>query len=100
MWTAVLAGAAGCYLFKLAGLSIPDRVLAGDRIRQLAALLPVALLTALIVVQALTSGPRLVLDPRAAGLLAAAVAVLLRAPFLLVVAVAAATAAILRAVLG
>jgi branched-subunit amino acid transport protein len=97
MWTAVLLGAAGCYLFKLAGLSIPDRVLAGERIRQLAALLPVALLTALIVIQTFTSGPRLVLDPRAAGLLAAGVAVLLRAPFLLVVAVGAATAAVLRA---
>ena len=98
MWTAVLLGAAGCYLCKLAGLSVPARVLAGERVRLLAALLPIALLTALIVVQALTTGHRLVLDPRAAGLAAAAGAVLLRAPFLVVVAAAVLTAALLRAV--
>jgi branched-subunit amino acid transport protein len=97
MWAAVLLGAAGCYLCKVAGLSVPDRVLAGERVRRLATLLPIALLTALIVVQALTAGHRIVLDARAAGLAAAAVAVLLRAPFLVVVAVAAGTAALLRA---
>jgi branched-subunit amino acid transport protein len=97
IWWAVLAGAAGCYLFKLAGLSVPERALSGPRVRALAALLPVALLSALIAVQVFTEGHRLTLDARAAGLLAALVALLLRAPFLAVVAIAAATTALLRA---
>jgi hypothetical protein len=59
-------------------------------------LLPVALLAALVVVQAFATGRHLELDARAAGLAVAAVAVLLRAPFLLVVVAAAVTAALVR----
>jgi uncharacterized membrane protein len=87
-----MVAAVGCYALKLAGLSVPQRVLDGVRVRRVAALLPVALLAALIATQTFTGG----VDARAAGLAAAAVAVVLRAPFLVVVAVAAATAAMLR----
>jgi hypothetical protein len=96
MWAAVLAGALGCYLLKLAGLSVPARILANPVVQRVAMALPIALLSALIVIQTFTSGQRLVLDARAAGLAAAAVAVLLRAPFLVVVGVAAVTAAVIR----
>ncbi|MFN2524411.1 MAG: AzlD domain-containing protein, partial [Mycobacteriales bacterium] len=91
-WHAVLLGSAGCFALKVLGWSVPPRVLANERVRRTAVLLPVALLGALVVVQAFASGRHLVLDARAAGLAVAAVAVLLRAPFLLVVALAAATA--------
>jgi predicted branched-subunit amino acid permease len=57
-----------------------------------ALLLPVALLAALIATQTFSEG----VDARAAGLGAAVVALLLRAPFLVVVASAAATTALLR----
>ncbi|HET6826668.1 MAG TPA: AzlD domain-containing protein, partial [Amnibacterium sp.] len=43
-----------------------------------------------------SSGQQLVLDARAAGLVVAAGALLLRAPFIVVVALAAVTAALLR----
>jgi len=56
----------------------------------------VALLTALIGVQVFASGSQLVVDARLAGLAAATVALLLRAPFIVVVFVAAATAAVVR----
>jgi hypothetical protein len=56
MWTAILVGAAGCYLLKLAGLSVPRRVLENPRVRRVAALLPIALLTALIVIQTFSTG--------------------------------------------
>lgn len=95
-WAAVLAGALGCYLLKLTGLSVPAKILAKPAVGRVAAALPVALLTALIVVQTVTTGHRLVLDARAAGLAVAALAVLLRAPFLIVVAAAALTAALVR----
>ena len=60
-------------------------------------LLAPALLAALVATQAFASGDELVLDERAAGVLAAGVAILLRAPLLVVVLAAAATAAGLRA---
>ena len=61
-------------------------------------LLAPALLAALVATQAFAADEELVIDERAAGLLAAGVAILLRAPLLVVVLVGAATAAVLRAV--
>ncbi|HEX6582129.1 MAG TPA: AzlD domain-containing protein [Thermoleophilaceae bacterium] len=61
-------------------------------------LLAPALLAALVATQAFASDEALVLDERGAGLLAGGVAILLRAPLLVVVLLAAATAAGLRAV--
>jgi hypothetical protein len=97
MWAAVLLGALGCYACKVAGLSVPQRVLDDARVQRVAALLPLTLLAALTAVQAFGSGRSLQVDARAGGLVFAAVAVLLRAPFLVVVFGAAATAAVLRA---
>jgi uncharacterized membrane protein len=97
-WTTVLAASAGCYLIKLTGLSVPQRLLESPRVQRVAGLLPIALLSALILIQAVTSGHRLVLDARAAGVVVALAAVALRAPFLVVVALAALTAALLRLV--
>jgi branched-subunit amino acid transport protein len=65
---------------------------------RLIVLLPAALLSALVVVQTFADGKALVLDARAAGLAAALVAVALRASVLIVLLVAAVTAAGLRAV--
>jgi branched-subunit amino acid transport protein len=97
-WIAVLATSGGCYLLKLAGLTVPQRVLSGPRVRRFAELVPVALLAALSAVQTATSGHSVDLDPaRLSGMAAAVAALLLRAPFLVVIVVAAATAAALRA---
>jgi branched-subunit amino acid transport protein len=96
VWAAVLAASAGCFALKLLGWAVPARVLEHERVRRTVVLVPVALLAALVVVQAFGRGHSLQLDARAGGLAAAAVAILLRAPFLAVVVVAAATAAVLR----
>jgi branched-subunit amino acid transport protein len=96
IWAVVLVASASCYLIKLAGLSLPGRFLENARVQRTVALLPVALLAALITTQTFGSGQRVVLDVRAAALAVAVVAVILRAPFLVVVAAAAATAALLR----
>jgi uncharacterized membrane protein len=95
-WIAIGVTALGCYLLKLAGLTVPSAWLERPWIRRVADLLPVALLAALVAVQAFGSGRSLVLDARAAGLAVGAIAVLLRAPFLVVVISAAGTAALLR----
>jgi branched-subunit amino acid transport protein len=97
-WVAVLATAAGCYALKLAGLTVPQRILADPRVRRFAELVPVALLAALSAVQTVTNGQAFDLDPaRLAGLGAAVAALMLRAPFLVVILAAAAAAALLRA---
>jgi branched-subunit amino acid transport protein len=97
IWAAVLATSVGCYLLKLAGLSVPERVLSSPRVRTAAILLPIALLAALAAVQVFGHGQALAVDARAAGLAFAVVALVLRAPFLVVVVGAAAVAAALRA---
>jgi branched-subunit amino acid transport protein len=97
-WIVVLGASAGTLVIKglapalLGGRALPARI-AGAM-----ALLGPAVLAALIVTNTFATGRDLVLDPRAAGLGAALVAVLLRAPVLVVIVVAAATAALLRAV--
>ena len=96
LWAGLLTASAACYLLKLAGVSLPQRWLENPRLQQTVPLLPVALLAALVATQTFSSGHHLVLDVRAAALGVALIAVLLRAPFLVVVVAGAATAALLR----
>jgi branched-subunit amino acid transport protein len=97
VWLAVAATGIGCYALKLAGLVMPQRVLDNPRVRRFTELVPVALLTALVAVQSLANGQALDADgPRLAGLGAAVLALLLRAPFLVVLITAATTTAALR----
>ena len=96
-WTAVLIVGAATIAIKAAG-----PVLAGERqlpagLSRVLHLLAPALLAALVATQAFATEESLVLDERGAGLLAGGVAVLLKAPLLVVILVAAATAAGLRA---
>lgn len=95
-WTAILVTAAGCYLLKLAGLCVPDRVLDRPFVRRAADLLPVALLGALVAVQTFSVVQSLRVDARLAGVAVGVLALLARAPFLVVVASSAITAALLR----
>lgn len=96
-WTPVLVAAVGCALLKQAGWSLPRHWLERERLQRAAALMPVALLAALVAVQAFADDRSLVLDARAAGLVVAAGLLAVRAPFLVVIGGAAVTAALLRA---
>ncbi|MEU3165005.1 AzlD domain-containing protein [Streptosporangium sp. NPDC006930] len=101
IWWAVVITCVACYALKLAGLSAPRRVLDHPGVQRFATLVPVALLAALIAVQTFGEGQALHLDwPRTAGMCAAVVALLLRAPFLVVLAAAALVTAALRHVLS
>ncbi|MEU4170290.1 AzlD domain-containing protein [Streptomyces sp. NPDC026665] len=100
IWIAIGVTAVGCYAVKLIGLLIPAGVLERPLVQRLAALLPVALLAALTAQQTFADGRVLVLDAKAAGLAAAAVALILRAPFLVVVAAAVVVTAGVRALTG
>ncbi|WP_148574468.1 AzlD domain-containing protein [Nocardioides caldifontis] len=96
MWTAVIVSGIGCYLLKIAGMSVPPKILQNPLVERVADLLPVALLSALIAVQVFASGHELVVDARLVGLGVAVGALLLRAPFLVVVIAAAGAAALTR----
>ncbi|TMC51863.1 MAG: AzlD domain-containing protein [Chloroflexi bacterium] len=96
IWAGVLVASVSCYALKLAGLSLPQRWLQDPRVQSTVPLIPIALLASLVATQTFSTGHHLVLDVRAAALGVAVIAVVLRAPFLIVVVVAAATAALLR----
>ena len=97
LWILVIATVVGCYLLKLAGYLVPARVLEHGPTRRAVELLPVALLAALVVVEAIANGRHYDLDgPRLAGLAVGAIAVWRKAPFLVIVVAAAVTAALLR----
>ena len=96
IWVAVGITGVGCYLLKLAGLSVPPRVLERPLVERVADYIPVALLAALIAVQVFGRGHSLAIDARAFGLGVAVVLLLLRAPFLVVVFGAALAAALVR----
>lgn len=99
--TLMLIGlAAGTYALKAAA-----PVLLGERalpvwLDRLAELFPAALLAALVAVSAFSTDTSLTVDARAAGLVAAVVALWRKAPFVVVVLAASATTALVRALAG
>jgi branched-subunit amino acid transport protein len=100
LWAAVVAASVGCYLLKLAGLSVPAAWVEQPWVARTVDFVPAALLAALVAVQAVTSGHDLVLDGRLVGLAAAAVALALRAPFIVVLVVAGAAGALVHVLTG
>lgn len=96
LWTAVLAASVLCLALKAVGYLLPQSWLDAPRPARIADLLTVALLSALVVVQALGAGTAIVVDARVPAVIVAAVLLWVRAPFLVVVAGAAVTAALLR----
>lgn len=88
----------GTYALKSAGpLLIGGRVLPAWMSR-LADLAPAALLAALVATSTFVTNGELRLDARAAGLVAAAIALRLKAPFIVMVVIAAAVTAFLRTI--
>ena len=97
LWVALLVAAVGGYLVKLAGMSLPDSVLNHPRVQRVAALLPLAMLAALVAVELFDGGGRYAVDWRTlAGVAAAVVALLLKRGFLVVFLTAIVVTAALR----
>jgi uncharacterized membrane protein len=97
VWLTVAAVGAGTMASKAAGPVLLGGRPLPPRIARVVELLAPALLSALVVSQAVGGDRELVFDARLLGLGAAAIALRLRAPLLLVVVVAAAVAALARA---
>jgi branched-subunit amino acid transport protein len=97
-WAAVLAVGAGTVVLKAVGpVGVSGRRLP-PRIAELLEVVAPAILAALVVTEAFASGRSLVLDARLAGVAAGIAAVVLRAPFWLVVVVGAVATALARLV--
>ncbi|HVL84793.1 MAG TPA: AzlD domain-containing protein [Pseudonocardia sp.] len=96
-WPTVLVLAAGTYLLRLAGLLLRDRIRLSDAVQRRLDLAATALLVALVAVAALTEGGGFAGWARPAGVAVGAIAAWRRVPFVLVVVLAAGTAAGLRA---
>lgn len=97
-WVTLLVIAGGAFGFKAAGMFGFGRYMTSPRAVALGSLLPPALLAALVATQTFSTENDLVLDARAVGVGAGAVAVWRGAPFWLVVVIAAVVTAAVRAV--
>ena len=97
-WTLIFLLAGGAYFFKVLGL-----VVIGDRpippvLDRCLALIPAALIAALVVKDTFSVGRHLQIDARTAGVAAAAIATWRRVPLILVIVIGAAVTAAVRAV--
>lgn len=97
LWLWVLVAALACLAIKLAGYLVPTEVLDNPRVSHTAAMVTCGLLAALVVSQTFASGSALVVDARLVAITVAALALLLRAPFIVVVVLGAVSAALVRA---
>ena len=97
MWPTVLIASGAAFALKFLGYVVPQRYFDTPLARTITLLIPVALLSALIGLWTFVDGNHIAVDARAVGLLAALIALLLRAPFLVAIIAAAATAAFVRA---
>ncbi len=95
-WAGVIALSVGAYAFKAVGAFLGNRIDAETAERWSLDLVVVSVLSALVVVQTVGSGRSIVIDARLPAVLLAALLVWRRAPFLVVVVAAGATAALLR----
>lgn len=96
-WPTLIGIAVAAYLLKAAGPLLLGGGMAHPERSNVLGLLSIPLLAALVAVQTLDGGEKLVIDARVPALAVAAVLVLRRAPFLVVILAAAVTAAVVRA---
>ena len=96
MWITVLVASGGAFLEKLLGYLLPHSFLERESVRRMTGLLPVSLLSALVVVQTFSLDNSINVDARLLGIAVAVIALLLRAPFIVVVVLAAAVTGLVR----
>jgi len=95
-WIVIAVVGALTILFKASGPVLLGRRELPPRVASVVEVLAPAMLAALVVTQTVGGDRAIVLDERLAGVVAGGVAVWLRAPIIVVMVVAAATAALIR----
>ena len=84
-WIATIGTSLMAFLLKYSGHSVPERWLTHPKIQRINALIPIALLSALVAVQSFSEKSELMIDQRLVGLTVAIIALILKAPFPIVV---------------
>jgi len=92
-WGSLLITSALVFIIRFAGYLVPEKYLTNPTALRINTLIPIALLSALVAVQSFTDKASIIIDQRMAGLGVAVIALLLKAPFPVVVISAAATSA-------
>lgn len=95
-WLAVIVASIAVYSWKFLGYLVPTKFLESKTLNKLAGFLTIALLAGLVGVQTFVSGQKLEFDARIPSLLVAALLLKFKAPFIVIVLAAGATAALLR----
>jgi uncharacterized membrane protein len=96
LWSWILLASLVAYTTKLSGYLIPAVWLENDHMTRVAGTLTIGLLASLTAINAFSAGQTVAFDARIGALIAAAIALLLRVPFLGVVIIGALVAAVLR----
>lgn len=98
LWLLIAVLSVSSYAFKVLGFVVVGGRTMPAIFQRCLALIPASLLAGLVVKDTFTVAQELVVDARAAGLAVAALAVWRRAPFIVVVVVAMAATALVRAI--
>lgn len=96
LWFWVLIACAAAYATKILGYLVPAIWLQHPLIARISGLMTIALLASLVAMNTVSNDGGITVDARLGALVAAAIALMLRAPFIVVVLVGAVAAAGLR----
>ncbi len=99
-WGLVLGLAAGAYLFKVLGMVVIGGRTIPPAVDRCLALVPAALIAAIVVKDTFSIGQHMHVDARLAGVTAAVIAAWRKAPVVIVILVAAGVTAALRSING
>jgi branched-subunit amino acid transport protein len=94
-WIATIGTSVIAFALKYSGHSVPEKWLTHPKIQRINGLIPIALLSALVAVQSFSEKSKLMIDQRLLGLCVAIIALMLKAPFPIVVISAAVSSAAL-----
>ncbi|MDA2967012.1 MAG: AzlD domain-containing protein [Ilumatobacteraceae bacterium] len=95
-WTLIILLTIGAYAFKVTGLVILGGRTLPPIFERCLALIPAAVVTALVMKDTFTQGQELVLDARALGIAVAVIAAWRKAPLIVVIVLGAAVTALVR----
>ena len=95
-WTLIILLTLGAYAFKVTGLVFLGGRSLPQMFERCLALIPAAVVTALVMKDTFTNGQELVLDARALGIAVAGIAAWRKAPLIVVIVLGAAVTALVR----
>jgi branched-subunit amino acid transport protein len=95
LWIGVIGASITLFALRYLGYLVPEKFLTNPRMLRINALIPIALLSALVGVQTLTEKGKWVIDQRLSGVLVALIALRFKAPYFVVVISAALTSALI-----